>query len=176
MSGKQCRVCGDVKPAEGFHRCASSRDGLHSYCKECCRAYRRARATDTEVQARKTAKKKAWDAANREHVRAYGRRYRIANKARVQAALRDWKARRQHHMQAYKRCWYQSEPRKACAHQAVQRALARGALVRAASCSRCGVVGTTQAHHPSYERTRWLDVEWLCIGCHAAHHAEEKAA
>lgn len=53
------------------------------------------------------------------------------------------------------------------ARRAVRVAVRRGLLARSA-CQRCGAT-PAQAHHPDYARP--LDVEWLCVPCHAdAHH------
>ena len=64
----------------------------------------------------------------------------------------------------------------AAAHNLVNDAVMRGALVRPDACSECGVSppprrdGGTQieAHHDDYNRP--LDVRWLCKRCHRAWH------
>lgn len=56
-------------------------------------------------------------------------------------------------------------PEKVRARLAVQRAIKVGELVRPLECSSCGKRGPTEAHHENY--ANWLDVVWLCKGCHA---------
>lgn len=56
---------------------------------------------------------------------------------------------------------------KNAAHQAVQRALASGRLVRQ-PCERCGAV-PAHAHHDDHSKP--LDVRWLCPPHHREHHA-----
>jgi hypothetical protein len=63
-------------------------------------------------------------------------------------------------------------PNRRAAQKAVERAVRRGQLV-AQPCEECGDE-PTQAHHPSYEPGKWLDVVWLCKVCHEmAHHGGE---
>jgi len=55
----------------------------------------------------------------------------------------------------------------------VMSALAKGELVPAENCERCG--GKTKGrkldgHHADYNKP--LDVEWLCRTCHRNHHLE----
>jgi predicted transcriptional regulator len=58
---------------------------------------------------------------------------------------------------------------------AVQRAVEAGVLVKPKACQRCGNERFLEGHHHDYSKP--LDVEWLCRGCHMAHHvAERKAA
>jgi len=58
------------------------------------------------------------------------------------------------------------------AYSAVQRALARGDLVKPCCCQQCGRRSTElQAHHPEGHSGRLaLVVEWLDPGCHRAQH------
>ncbi len=58
------------------------------------------------------------------------------------------------------------------AHNAVQRAVRSGKLIKPSECNRCGtdqvrIVG----HHADYNKP--LDVEWLCDLCHLRHHASK---
>lgn len=80
--------------------------------------------------------------------------------------------------QEWNRGWYQrwsaANPEKVKAHNAVQRALKSGKLVRPDACSACGSAKRIVAHHDDY--TRVLDVRWLCVLCHNAHHGNEKVA
>ncbi len=59
--------------------------------------------------------------------------------------------------------------RKESARHAVRDAISNGRLVRN-PCEVCGH-GDSEAHHPSYQESRWLDVRWLCQIHHTAAHA-----
>ena len=56
------------------------------------------------------------------------------------------------------------------AHNAVLRAVKKGALIFPGVCQRCPSTERVQAHHDDYSRL--LDVMWLCPICHAARHKE----
>lgn len=67
------------------------------------------------------------------------------------------------------------DPAEARARGAVRRAVLAGKLVRPEVCDECGVRPHSylkiEAHHyKGYAREHWLDVEWLCRGCHASDH------
>lgn len=73
-------------------------------------------------------------------------------------------------------------PEKERAKRAVRSAIVKGILIRPDSCEVCHKVpppirgGKTgiHGHHDDYSKP--LDVRWLCVACHAAHHSQEKAA
>jgi hypothetical protein len=65
--------------------------------------------------------------------------------------------------------WKAANPEKKLAHKALQKAVARGTLVRPEACERCGSEGSVQGHHPDYERR--FEVVWLCPSCHGEEHA-----
>lgn len=56
------------------------------------------------------------------------------------------------------------------ANHAVEHALESGKLVKPERCSKCGKKVKVQGHHPSYAKSQWLVVVWLCGGCHAKEH------
>ena len=47
---------------------------------------------------------------------------------------------------------------------AFHRALRNGLLKRPDKCSRCGLIGKIEGHHPDYDKP--LEVIWLCRKCH----------
>lgn len=68
--------------------------------------------------------------------------------------------------------------KKKAARQRIYVAISRGTLVRPDECSLCGkTAATIHAHHYlGYDRP--LDVQWLCVSCHAHeeppnHHARK---
>ena len=54
---KQCTRCKECKPRTEFHRASRSKDGLHSYCKECVRLWNKARKDSGERQTYLLARK-----------------------------------------------------------------------------------------------------------------------
>lgn len=57
---------------------------------------------------------------------------------------------------------------KRYAHNKVSKALLSGKIIRPIKCTKCDSVEKLQAHHHDYDKP--LDVEWLCIPCHAKEH------
>jgi hypothetical protein len=57
---------------------------------------------------------------------------------------------------------------KVLAREAVRAAVKSGRLGKPAQCEGCASVVSLHGHHRDYSRP--LDVEWLCVPCHAAAH------
>lgn len=70
---KECRKCGVTKPLLAFYAHRSTKDGRNTHCSECQRA-----------QAR------AWNAANRERIKARNAAYAAANPDRRKRDHRQW--------------------------------------------------------------------------------------
>lgn len=70
---------------------------------------------------------------------------------------------------------------KRSARVKLRRALRRGELTRADACERCGKTDDANGrkldghHHHGYAPEHALDVQWLCIACHAQIHAAPAA-
>jgi hypothetical protein len=99
---KSCRICGSVKPLDGFPPRKSSRDGRRSECRECVRAF-----------------KVSWDAENKTRIREYNIRYVSKDPERV-LALQKLSAKRSREknreaLRASYREWYQANRDKAAA-------------------------------------------------------------
>ena len=139
---------------------------------------------------------RAYREAHREEMRAYKKRYREEQHEKVAAGQHRCYVRRREEIIAKTRKWYEEnreagrETRKAYAkahpeimaegvrrwraknplgagaHQAVQRALKVGRLVRPDECEECHAPAFTEAHHEDYAKP--LDVDWLCKPCHTA--------
>lgn len=54
------------------------------------------------------------------------------------------------------------------AREAVHAALRTGKLTKPLLCSRCGSVGSVEAHHDDYRKR--LEIRWLCTTCHCILH------
>lgn len=75
---KECKHCGEVKPASEFYRAATNRDGLKTRCRSCEVAYVKAKAQ----RRRDLMGEEAWAA----HQRAIQAKARSNPKARQRAA------------------------------------------------------------------------------------------
>lgn len=67
------------------------------------------------------------------------------------------------------KAWRQEHPETVAAHNAVQRAIRAGKLVRK-PCEVCGTTERIHAHHDDY--ADYLKVRWLCALHHRQHHAD----
>ena len=182
---KRCNCCGAEKPLADYPPDKQNRDGRKGKCRACVIARQR------ELRAAHPEKERAWVAANRESVLNSKRRWRARNadKERLAARLRararredpeaaalqrerarDYLARKRDAVAARARQRRAEDPRRFQAREAVAAALTRGSLNRPTGCSRCGSTSRLEAHHHSYEREHWLDVEWLCSRCHRREH------
>jgi hypothetical protein len=80
---KRCRICGELKPLEDFHRAAGMRDGHRNECKPCFSAM----AKDRYDSKAAVARARRWQQANREKHTAYQAEYR--NRPERKRAARD---------------------------------------------------------------------------------------
>lgn len=82
------------------------------------------------------------------------------------ASTKAWKARNQDRVRQHAIKYKQHNRTKMRARQAILNRVHRGTLVRPTTCSKCGTVAATEAHHHDYSKP--LDVQWLCKSCHSA--------
>jgi 5-methylcytosine-specific restriction endonuclease McrA len=78
---KHCPKCQESKLLTDFYRNSANANGLDSMCKPCRRTYVKARYPAN--RDRVIANVKAWQNANREHVRARRAEYRAAHRAEM---------------------------------------------------------------------------------------------
>ena len=72
MSAKNCRICGEWKPLDDFHRATDMRDGHRNECKPCFRDLAKARYDSASAVARATQ----WRKDNPERFRKWQAEYR----------------------------------------------------------------------------------------------------
>jgi hypothetical protein len=182
---KRCNCCGIEKPLAEYPPDTQNRDGRKGKCRACVLARQR------ELRAEHPEKERAWVAANRDSVLSSKRRWRARNadKERIASRLRararredpeaaallrqrasEYLARNRDAVAERARRSRAEDPRRFRAREAVGKALARAVLQRPSCCSRCGATSRPEAHHRSYEREHWLEVEWLCSRCHRREH------
>ena len=131
---KKCFKCNAVKDRTEFYRHPQMADGLLGKCKEC---------TKSDVAN--------WYARTRNDRAAY-ERIRFQDQGRKES------------IRAYTNRYRKKHRDKFLARGKLHYALRRGAIVRPASCSVCGVACKPQAHHRDYSKP--LDVQWMCFRCH----------
>jgi hypothetical protein len=82
----------------------------------------------------------------------------------------EWKRKNVGHNILARRKYRKNNRAKENSHAAVRRAIKSGALKRL-PCSVCGDV-KSEAHHEDYSKP--LDVIWLCLKHHRAHHLKKR--
>jgi hypothetical protein len=88
LTGKNCRICGEWKPLEEFHRAKDMRDGHRNECKLCFKALAKARYDSRSAVERATQ----WRRDNPERFREYQKEYRARPERK--RAMRDLHYRR----------------------------------------------------------------------------------
>lgn len=109
-----------------------------------------AKAYAAKNRQKLTDKHREYCAANREKINAYYRNYRVNNAEKVHKLEFESKAR---------------NPLKRWARKTMERAIITGFLTRPLACEQCHRDAPVEGHHEDYNRP--LDVNWLCVPCHA---------
>ena len=155
---KTCKKCGESKSPEEFYKHPDCLDGRQEKCKECAKAASRANRREKADYYREYERARWMDPDRRASVREY---------------LKSSRARDPERHNGYSYRWRARNPDKRRAHIAVGNAIRDGKMNRE-PCEACGETSRVQAHHDDYSKP--LDVRWLCVACHAAHHSKDKRA
>ena len=109
--------------------------------------------------------------ANRKKIMEQVRQYRVNNREKISAARKE-SARNDPDKYRAQTARYRSKKIKKYdqkhANEAVFNAIQTGKLIRPKTCSKCGMEGKVDGHHPDY--TKRLEVIWLCRCCHMYAH------
>ena len=150
---KDCITCRRALPLTSYYRHPQMADGHLNKCKECVIAYQKERRNWNGDAIRQYDR-------NRDHLP-----HRVA--ARKQYALTE---RGKESWLAGRKAWAERHKEKRAAHVMVGNAVRDGKLIKQ-PCEVCGSP-YVQAHHDDYAKP--LDVRWLCVPCHNAHHSRER--
>lgn len=86
---KVCNRCAVSKPLDAFYKKKGSRDGLFWWCRDCHKAYVKAKyhdlARDENYRSAERARIRAYHQANPEKVKGWNARYLAANRPRLNA-------------------------------------------------------------------------------------------
>lgn len=87
------------------------------------------------------------------------------------------KAERSRQTAAQKARERQVYPEKVRARKAVEKAVARGKIVKPDRCEDCGqAVDRRLLHGHHHDYSKPLEVEWICATCHSVRHLAERVA
>jgi len=154
---KHCNGCGETKSLDDFHRRRDRPIGRQARCKPCVKEV--GKASEAANPGRKLELARAWAAANPERIRGFTRKWYAANRERAIEGVQAWQGE-------------QPNRRKAIAK--VNDEIRAGRMARGTECETCGKTENIHGHHDSYDREHWLNVRWLCAGCHKKHHLDER--
>lgn len=152
---KTCFKCHALLPLSEFYRHPQMADGFLNKCKEC------AKRDTTEARNRKPDYYRNYDQMRYQR----DEHRRDANKARAKTESARAAAR------LSRMRWVSLNPEKRAAHIILGNAVKNGKIVKPSKCVKCGRTPESRflhGHHEDY--TKPLDVEWICIWCHAAEH------
>lgn len=118
----------------------------------------------------------AYDAARYERMKADPERHQqyLDSKRRERKARQDAKQSETERKRKWRAANREKDRALHAAHYAVEKAIAKGELVRPETCELCGAGGKIEAHHyKGYAPEFWLVVMWLCQMCHSKQHFPE---
>lgn len=199
---KVCTQCKIEKEGFEFPKRLSNKDGLYSWCKECCRAKTKANALanpEAVKQSREKRKDKALAVAreykkkhktrldaqkkvhymlNREKItekaRQYGRNLSEDKRKKKSEYYHKWK--KTDNAKEYFKSIYPERRKKysiyKMASRTVTNAVRDGKLIKPEKCTLCLSIENIEGHHPDYDKP--LEVVWLCRKCHRNYHKELK--
>lgn len=144
---QKCLICNEIGETGDFYSSCKSR------CKNCVRAAVRANRSKNAEYYRQFDRDRAND-PKRVHARKEYAQTERGKSVRTEGS----------------KAWVQRNPERRHAQIVVGNSLRDGKLVR--GVCQCGEI-KVQAHHDDYSKP--LEVRWMCMPCHAAHHKSERA-
>lgn len=199
---KVCTQCKCEKKKEEFPKRKTNKDGLYSWCKECCikktKEYAKANPWSIKI-SREKGKQRALEAARKykeKHKLRLAQRqkaYYEINKEKLKAKAREYGKNPSEEVKKRKKEYYQKwknteaakryrkeklpEIRKKYekhrkASSKVTDAVRSGKLIKPDNCTLCLSKENIEGHHPDYDKP--LEVIWLCRKCHRAIHKSMK--
>lgn len=129
--------------------------------------------TAEQKRKRHAEHQRQWRMRNPDKAREATRRWRVENRDRCNSNRRKWRLEHKENTRAHVKRFKDKYREKYNAGRKLLRAIVSGKIVKPSCCSQCGNSSRPiHGHHHDY--TRPLDVEWLCVDCHIARHAEER--
>ena len=152
---KTCIKCGETKDLSFFYTHKRMTDGHLNSCKECVKSAVRKNRSEKSEQYKRYEQMRF---QTQPHRRMAAKEYAQTEEGRMR-------------LRVAKKLWQDRNPEKRAAHVILGNAVRDGRIEKPNSCTRCGNVVRKRdlhAHHSDYGMP--LNVEWICVGCHAEHH------
>lgn len=171
---RTCNKCHQAKDESEFHKDKSRVDGLAYVCKTCANAYAKKYQEDNRAEFRKGGRfYKA--RPGRKRSPESRRRYKEANREKVNAAARAFAERHAQDLRDNARRYRHDNRDKYLAAKALQKAIYHKVMppAKECTCADCGKQAT-HYHHESYAEQDRLNVVPLCGSCHKLRHMSSK--
>ena len=171
---RTCPKCKLTKDESEFSRDKSRKDGLSVYCKACANAYAKRYQEENRAEFRKGGRFYRSRPGRKRSPESI-RRYKEANREKVNAAARVFAARHAQDLRDYARRYHQENGDKYLAAKALQKAIYHKVMppAKECTCADCGKQAT-HYHHESYAEQDRLNVIPLCGSCHKKRHMSSK--
>ncbi len=199
---KRCTKCEEEKNEIEFPKRSTNKDGLYSWCKECCRNIsnkyrlefpekvqemrlkRREKALETARIYKKLNKKtlekkrliyyKENAEKLKEKARNYAKNLTTEQKERRKQYYLKWKETEsgKEYTRNHSKIIAKKYRHIKQAGQKVKDAIKYGKLIRPKNCCLCGSENKIEGHHADYDKP--LEVIWVCQKCHRMIHKRIK--
>lgn len=171
---KTCTKCKTEKSLDAFSLNKRQKDGRQQWCKACLSAHH---FSNRDSILKRHAQ---YREANRVKLREKQAEYNALNASKIRVYSREWRAKIKSDPIKFEKYRKQTAegvrqskqryPEREKARLAVSNAIIAGKITRPSSCSLCGCECKPEAHHDSYDQSKWFNVRWLCRPCHEEHH------
>lgn len=151
---KCCKRCEETKPLGEFYPHKRLKDGHTNECKVCV-----------------CGQVSKWQKANRKRANERKLRWSRENRERVTESKKRWEEENREQVNASSARMRRLYPEKVRARLLLNNAVRDGRTIKPKVCAGCGEEPEPHklhGHHPDYRKP--LEVEWLCVECHAGEH------
>jgi hypothetical protein len=173
---KGCKTCKEVKEDWDFYR-------NHDECKECWKAYCKARNQTPEGKEKRRQLVASWRERNPEKIKEYTKKSLEKNKEKINErrrtperrkvcneSVKNWRKNNPEKFAESEKARRLKDRPKELARNYVYKQISKGKLERPSTCERCFKECKPEAHHDDY--TKPLLIKWLCKICHRQEHGK----
>lgn len=157
---KICIKCKRGHTLGSFYRNNKNKDGLHSWCVDCCR--------EANLKRYDAKRWKEYYEKDKKRRDEYQISYYAKNRERVSARCHAYNQKNRAHQNELHVKWKKNNPMAVKAHNLVYEALKKGTLTKLPFCEICNRNGFVESHHEDYSYP--LNVLWICRSHHRRHH------
>lgn len=175
---KVCTKCGEEKSRSEFSPSKRTKDGLHSWCKGCKRAYMKARAPETKKQRAAyhkayreanaevlSAKHKVWTEANKEHLARKNKERYDEKREEILAQKKVYNAANRERFSERDRAYYEANKERITARQRAYHDQNKQAQLERNRQRRARLAGAEGSHTFEEIEQMYEDQGGICAYC-----------